>query len=226
MARTWCKKHWTRWRTHGDPLVKKRSGYAPGTKRNLRSYVDEEHKRCSKCKLPKPLDEFYKDSRGGQGRMATCKLCHRDVNHSPAATARKATPEWRDGQNVQQKRRRKADPERFRDYSNRRRDQTGTGDLLFDEWVAVRDAYAVLDAEPGAVRCAYCGRSCFTDRPQHADDRLATEHMLPLARGGTHTAANVVPACRKCNAGKYNRTPEEWAELGNPLPDLSPHPYL
>lgn len=45
-------------------------------------------------------------------------------------------------------------------------------------------------------QCAYCGTP-FTDRC------LATQdHVIPLSRGGNHTLANVVPACKPCNSRK------------------------
>jgi 5-methylcytosine-specific restriction endonuclease McrA len=44
--------------------------------------------------------------------------------------------------------------------------------------------------------CAYCLR---TDRP------LTQDHVIPVSRGGEHTAENVVPACLSCNAKKGNR---------------------
>jgi len=33
--------------------------------------------------------------------------------------------------------------------------------------------------------------------------------VIPRSRGGTHTWENVVAACRRCNAKKENRTPQE-----------------
>lgn len=44
--------------------------------------------------------------------------------------------------------------------------------------------------------CAYCGRTM---------ERLEMDHVMPLSKGGTHTAQNVVPACRTCNAKKGNK---------------------
>ena len=35
------------------------------------------------------------------------------------------------------------------------------------------------------------------------------DHVIPRSRGGTHTWENVVAACRRCNAKKENRTPQE-----------------
>lgn len=48
--------------------------------------------------------------------------------------------------------------------------------------------------------CAYC----LTVAP------LTMDHYLPLSRGGQHTPANVVAACRPCNSSKKARTVEEW----------------
>lgn len=47
-------------------------------------------------------------------------------------------------------------------------------------------------------RCQYCG-----DRADSID------HVLPRSRGGAHTWENVAAACRPCNLGKRDRTPEE-----------------
>lgn len=47
--------------------------------------------------------------------------------------------------------------------------------------------------------CRYCGSS----------DRLGVDHVIPRKRGGTDSAENIVVACRKCNARKQSRTPEE-----------------
>ncbi|MEM1334513.1 MAG: HNH endonuclease, partial [Actinomycetota bacterium] len=47
-------------------------------------------------------------------------------------------------------------------------------------------------------RCQYCG-----DRADSID------HVMPRSRGGQHSWDNVVAACRPCNLGKRDRTPEE-----------------
>ena len=46
--------------------------------------------------------------------------------------------------------------------------------------------------------CQYCG--------SRAD---SIDHVLPRSRGGDHTWENVAAACRPCNLGKRDRTPEE-----------------
>ena len=47
-------------------------------------------------------------------------------------------------------------------------------------------------------RCQYCAAP--------AED---VDHVLPKSRGGPHRWENVVAACRRCNAQKQDRTPQE-----------------
>jgi len=47
-------------------------------------------------------------------------------------------------------------------------------------------------------QCQYCGAVAEN-----------VDHVLPRSRGGTHTWANVVASCRRCNTRKENRTPKE-----------------
>jgi 5-methylcytosine-specific restriction endonuclease McrA len=48
--------------------------------------------------------------------------------------------------------------------------------------------------------CQYCGL--------HSND-LTLDHVLPRSRGGPTSWNNVVACCRKCNAKKRDRTPDE-----------------
>jgi 5-methylcytosine-specific restriction endonuclease McrA len=43
--------------------------------------------------------------------------------------------------------------------------------------------------------CAYCGVQ---------PGRLTQDHVIPLSRGGIHSASNVVPACHRCNCSKQD----------------------
>lgn len=56
----------------------------------------------------------------------------------------------------------------------------------------------------GKGLCHYCGGK-FTPK------ELTMDHIVPVARGGTSTKGNVVPACRKCNQEKKLATPAELA---------------
>jgi 5-methylcytosine-specific restriction endonuclease McrA len=51
--------------------------------------------------------------------------------------------------------------------------------------------------------CQYCGTK----------KELTLDHIIPSSKGGQHTWANLVTACKSCNARKGDRTPDE-AEMG------------
>jgi 5-methylcytosine-specific restriction endonuclease McrA len=50
-------------------------------------------------------------------------------------------------------------------------------------------------------RCAYCWS---------VGEQLTPDHVIPLARGGTNWARNVVPACLSCNRRKGIRPVVEF----------------
>ena len=50
--------------------------------------------------------------------------------------------------------------------------------------------------------CLYCGQ-------QHRDWDLTRDHVVPMSRGGDDSWSNVVAACKRCNAHKGRRTPDE-----------------
>ena len=58
-------------------------------------------------------------------------------------------------------------------------------DLTAAQWEEIKAAYG--------HRCVYCGRKM---------QRLTQDHITPLSKGGSHTASNVVPACKSCNCRK------------------------
>jgi 5-methylcytosine-specific restriction endonuclease McrA len=69
-------------------------------------------------------------------------------------------------------------------------------DLTLDEWIGVLERWG--------NRCAYCGQSALP---------IGMDHVVPISKGGNHTASNVVPACKYCNGIKG---------VGDPLPFFNP----
>jgi 5-methylcytosine-specific restriction endonuclease McrA len=65
-------------------------------------------------------------------------------------------------------------------------------DLSTAEWAALTDAWG---------GCAYCGV---------AGVPLQRDCVLPISHGGRYTLANVVPACRACNASKWHQEVTGW----------------
>lgn len=74
----------------------------------------------------------------------------------------------------------------------RRRVAAADNDLTPAEWQALADAWG---------GCAYCGES---------GTPLQKDCVQPISRGGRYTIANVVPACRSCNASKSNGEVTSW----------------
>jgi 5-methylcytosine-specific restriction endonuclease McrA len=65
-------------------------------------------------------------------------------------------------------------------------------DLTDFQWQALQAAWG---------GCAYCG----ADEPH-----LQKDCVIPILRGGRYTLANVVPACRSCNASKCGAEVTLW----------------
>ena len=65
-------------------------------------------------------------------------------------------------------------------------------DLSDDQWATLCELWG---------GCAYCAA---TGVPVQRDC------VLPISRGGRYTLANVVPACRSCNASKCNFEVTSW----------------
>ena len=79
--------------------------------------------------------------------------------------------------------------------SQRRRSRLA-GNGTYD--VTPRDLSRLVGRYRG--KCAYCGDR----RAEHLD------HVIPVARGGSHSIGNLLPACAPCNLSKNHRYVMEW----------------
>jgi len=48
--------------------------------------------------------------------------------------------------------------------------------------------------------CVYCG----------SKEKLTIDHVIPLAKGGTHELKNLLPCCRSCNSSKNCSPVQSW----------------
>jgi hypothetical protein len=87
-----------------------------------------------------------------------------------------------------------------RRYAEHHGDFTARIDLTIGQWVDICESWDYL--------CAYCGRPPVTSlkRP-----RLCMDHVVPIYRGGDHSAENVLPTCMACNSSKGQILLLEWA---------------
>lgn len=198
-------------------------------------------KACSRCSVERPLSDYYTDRTGRDGYRAECKPCirsrmqgyyreHRDeslvrsrrwfvenrgIAHDHAKkyyeghreqviarTSRNHTTRWatqREKEQARHRQWRQQNPETASQRKKRRRALkygAEIRDLTRRQWDEIKALYG--------YRCAYCG-----ERPL----RLTQDHVIPLARGGNHTASNIVPACKSCNSKKRTGPPPTYQPL-------------
>lgn len=68
----------------------------------------------------------------------------------------------------------------------------GTFTFTARDWARLKARYG--------YRCAYC----------RAHVPLTQDHVVPIARGGTHSIGNIVPACVSCNSSKNDSLLSVW----------------
>lgn len=142
---------------------------------------------CNVCREFQPAARFSAHQECAGGRRHTCTTCEGREAYASNPTARIAAA----------RRYQKAHPEQTREIkqaANRRRH----GRKIAGAGIPVAQIRA-LRAEHHNL-CAYC----------RAEKATTLDHVLPLSRGGKHEIGNLLPACRKCNFTKHNRTLREW----------------
>ena len=125
-----CRKHYQRWRTTGDPLTEPRNVSAEVSARKTHAETQTGLRQCNVCSEFKPLDDFAESATNRNGRFPSCKPC------------RKATAK------VAHQRRVQHDPEGHRRRYRNRHLQSSYG-LSVDEYDAM------VAAQHG--KCAACG---------------------------------------------------------------------
>lgn len=140
-----------------------------------RTNIEAGLKRCWRCRVWKPIDQFCADRSRGDGRSARCMACRRKPKQLRLI---RPTPAERD---------------RVRyatdvGYRLERREHTrsrkhGVQKLTAD------DIGTILEGTDGL--CLYC------DRP-HA----TLDHIVAVSRGGSTRRSNLGPACVSCNSRK------------------------
>ncbi len=113
--------------------------------------------------------------RRNQDKVRANSLKRKDTRNDAIRASERA---WRD---------RNKDRVRIMDKNKRAKRAGAVGRCTKAQWEARCTLYGWC--------CAYCGEGLTKKTVQ-------TEHVIPLARGGTNWPANLVPACRPCNNKK------------------------
>ena len=189
-------------------------------------------KTCTQCLIEKPESEFYLDR--GKPR-SKCKDCvkaarnlyyktHREQSLASALrysrtpngkknrrawlaarakteTFKEYSRQWAKTPKGQESRRRRVNKyaktekgfaaNKRRHARRRAREKNIIATLTFDEWnnLLIEHDY----------KCAYCYKLFSKEFPATQD------HVVPLSKGGQHTAENIVPSCRSCNSRKKDK---------------------
>lgn len=64
------------------------------------------------------------------------------------------------------------------------------GDLTHEQWAEIKRSNGFM--------CVMCGR-------KEPEIKLTLDHIVPISKGGKHTASNVQPLCKSCNSSKGSR---------------------
>lgn len=171
-----------------------------------------DQKVCFKCSLPKSLDEFPKHPQMKDGHLNKCKLCNRAdakawAQKNPERVADNASA-WR-----------AANPDKRKEYAAKSYGRAkASGKIL--------ETAAVRRRRENATRVAPVSRKAIKKRDglwchiceSDIDDprKVVLDHVIPLARGGEHTEANLKVAHRSCNAWKHDRLMSELVGLTPP----------
>lgn len=149
-------------------------------------------KLCTECREVKSLNQFGLN----RGRIRPyCHACnHKRSTQSRAKTGYYGKPEVRARINEQHRTRYNSDEEyrNARIIQSRDRKANTKGTLTVEQW---HDACRAFN-----FKCAYCGQ----------EHKLTMDHVVPVSKGGSTEATNIIPACQSCNSSKCDKDVIEW----------------
>lgn len=188
-------------------------------------------KPCRKCALTRPLTEFHRNRTTRDGRQTICKPC-RSVASAEAKEARSVYARaWYEANRDRTKERSRAwhaanrerANERARAYyiNNRERilenvqrwaaeNPEKMAELYYRRRVRDREArVGVVDlAALWTGACALCSEPMSLDVAWPDPMSKSVDHVIPLAKGGTHEQSNLQWAHLMCNKRKGARLPK------------------
>lgn len=179
----------------------------------------EQTKKCSKCGEVRARTGFHKDRQKKDGLKSACKVCRnaaRAKHYKDNSTEilsriyeyRKANPEVVKARSkAYYKANSDAIKARVRKWCN---DNPVKSKVIKQRRRALElNAKGDHTAEQLRARFDYHGNKCvYCD----STENLHADHQIPLSRGGTNFASNMVPACATCNISKGSKTPIEFAD--------------
>jgi 5-methylcytosine-specific restriction endonuclease McrA len=180
--------------------------------------VPPSSKICPVCKANKPSSEYYKNSKAKDGITYQCKECAKAHVAKQRALLPKSVQKQRSSASYQRHKEKRLETSRQYRANNRqavsamtlrwkhankarvtaseekrraRKKSAESTGVTPDQWAEILEQFNHC--------CAFC-----------LEPGTSMDHFRPLARGGTHSVENVVPACGSCNASKHDDLIFDW----------------
>lgn len=187
-----------------------------------------ETKRCPKCQETKPIEEFNKDKTTKDGYYCWCRECHtnavvkckkehreqyleyqkkyrgehseyhkkyyernRDQILKVNRKYQKEHPEQNRAKNAKYLKTEKGKASQAgKDFKRRSRLKTCLNDFTLLQWEQIK--------KDQNYTCLHCGK-------QEPAIKLTMDHIIPVSKGGHHTASNIQGLCLSCNSKKRTK---------------------
>lgn len=192
-------------------------------------------KKCNKCGLTKPLDDFSSDKSKSDGKCTRCKSCvtaYRAANKAIISEQRKAyraanaesianymkeyKPAYRsanrDRLSYKSSEWAKLNPERAKVIraNSRKRNKEASNSITRKRRAALRNASGVHTKQDIEQLFQLQRGQCACCRSKIG--KYHVDHIVPLAGGGSNDKANLQLLCPACNTSKGARVPEEFMQ--------------
>lgn len=132
-------------------------------------------------------------------------LKHRDYRHRNKEQVVRLTRDWRrankDYVNTTNRQWWKDHPETAHAINVKRNAKRRAARVSAEGTHTIADMRRQYDSQKG--KCWWCGEPV-------AWSEREDDHLIPLNRGGTDNADNIVVSCRRCNRSKGSKLPHEW----------------
>lgn len=182
---------------------RKRKGLAPLRNRNCQRFDESTGifmRTCAVCRIEKPLDQY-------SPRNRYCRECRNtrsrksNITNDQLAKARaryqrcvlKQPAKARTNANARSRKWRAKNPDTVLEYGKQRRARKKGAPIV------ERISRSTIIKRDNST-CYLCSRKL--EPPE-----ITLDHVIPLVRGGHHTADNLRVACRSCNSRKGARMP-------------------